>query len=95
MAVNYRKLYFDNNSGFMGKYQCVHCKKWFAKSEITIDHIIPQSKLQYLPVKDILINLQPMCKSCNSSKGNRIKGNDVGKDLAVNLLKTGIKNLLK
>jgi len=93
--VNYRKLYFENNKGLRGKYQCEHCKKWFMKEEITIDHIIPQSKLAYLPIKDVLVNLQPLCRSCNSSKGNRMKGTEVGKDLIKSVVKTGMKSVFK
>ena len=95
MAYNYRKIYFDNHPGIAGKYQCVHCKRWFKKEDITIDHIIPQSKLKYLPIKDVLINLQPMCRSCNSSKGNRMQDTNIAQDLAVNIIKTGITKLFK
>jgi 5-methylcytosine-specific restriction endonuclease McrA len=86
--MNYRELYFKYNKDFNGKYQCVRCKQWFTKDQITIDHIIPQSKLMYLPIKDVLINLQSMCRHCNSSKGNRT--NDTLKDLAGNIIKNAI-----
>lgn len=95
MAKNYRKVYFENNKGWRGKYKCSHCGKWFKKEDITIDHIIPQSKLAYLPIKDVLINLQPMCRSCNSSKGNRLQGTNVVQDLAKNIVKTGVKQFFK
>lgn len=89
--MNYRKLYFEYNKGVCGKYQCVKCKKWFTKEDITIDHIIPQSTLNYLPIKDVLVNLQPMCRSCNSSKGNRLRGNHIVEDLASSIVKNAIK----
>jgi len=47
------------------KFSCVNCG---AKDKLTIDHIIPVSK----GGTDAIKNLQIMCKSCNSSKGNRI-----------------------
>ena len=48
-------------------YKCVSCKKWFPKSEITVDHIIPKRKGGL----DVISNLQAMCRSCNSSKRDR------------------------
>ncbi len=47
-----------------GKYG-EKCRKCGSESKITIDHIIPISK----EGKDELSNLQPLCASCNSSKG--------------------------
>lgn len=48
------------------KYEnkCVCCKK---ETKLTIDHIIPLSKWWL----NIISNLQPLCKSCNSSKRNK------------------------
>jgi hypothetical protein len=45
-------------------------KKITEKNDITIDHILPRSKFP----KDALEinNMQILCRSCNSSKGNRI-----------------------
>lgn len=91
--MDYRKLWFDNNkpNPFNHKYRCVHCGRYFAKKDITIDHIIPQSRLAYLPIKDVLINLQPMCRSCNSAKGNRMRGNNIAGDLMRNTVSTAFK----
>ena len=47
-------------------YTCKHCGK---KRELSIDHIIPESKGGTLDPD----NLQTLCKSCNSRKGTRIK----------------------
>lgn len=46
-------------------HQCRHCS---AKSPLTIDHIIPQSK----GGSDEICNLQTLCRSCNSKKGVRV-----------------------
>lgn len=91
--MDYRKLWFDNNkpNPINRKYRCVSCGHYFSKKDITIDHIIPQSRLAYLPVKDVLINLQPMCRSCNSSKGNRMRGTGIMGDLVRNTVKTAFK----
>lgn len=46
-------------------YRCVRCRK---RVKMTVDHIIPRSA----GGPNYAFNLQPMCGSCNSSKGNRI-----------------------
>ena len=47
------------------KFTCVFCK---SKDNLSIDHIIPVSK----GGSDDKSNLQVLCRSCNSIKGNRI-----------------------
>ena len=46
--------------------KCLCCGK---TADITLDHIIPVD----LGGKDEINNLQPLCRSCNSSKSNKIK----------------------
>ena len=45
-------------------YRCVACEGY---RDLTCDHIVPESK----GGPTSLENLQAMCRSCNSSKGNR------------------------
>ena len=87
--MGYREKWFQNNKPVMGRYYCVECNHWFAKSEVDIDHIIPQSK----GGTDDLWNLQCMCKHCNRSKQDKLNG--VPSDLAINIGKNIIKKLLK
>jgi hypothetical protein len=47
-------------------YKCVKCG---SNRSLTVDHIHPESLGGSLD----LSNLQTLCKSCNSSKGNRLK----------------------
>lgn len=47
-------------------YKCVKCQR--RGLELTKDHIIPVS----LGGSDDITNLQPLCQSCNSSKGTKI-----------------------
>lgn len=61
-------------------YQCVFCKQWFLWEDITIDHIIPKRD----GGTDDLSNLQCACRSCNSSKRDRLGG----RDLTVGIINT-------
>lgn len=49
-------------------YRCLACGNQFSFDELTVDHIVPIS----LGGTSNIDNLQPLCKSCNSSKNNRI-----------------------
>lgn len=60
----YRKVFKQLMAKY--KYQCVHCKESDSQL-LTIDHIKPVSK----GGSDAMSNLQILCRSCNSSKGNR------------------------
>lgn len=51
---------------------CPKCKKYVGIGEITCDHIIPISRVISGFVYTIE-DVQPLCRSCNSSKGNLLK----------------------
>lgn len=46
------------------EYKCVHCGY---TGKLTKDHIVPLTK----GGSNYITNIQPLCQSCNSSKGNR------------------------
>ena len=46
---------------------CAGCKSFFHFRNLTIDHVVPQSKGGH----DGIDNLQLLCGACNSTKGNR------------------------
>lgn len=87
--ANYRAIYFKENKGFMGKYQCVKCKGWFPKEQIDVDHIIPQ---KYIKI-DNAANLQAMCQHCNRSKGANT--DNVVVDLVKQNTKRAVKGAIK
>lgn len=78
---NYRKIYFDANPPMNGKYRCKACGGWFKKTDIDIDHIIPQNR----GGTDSLYNLQALCKHCNRSKQDSMA--DTIPDLATSVIK--------
>ena len=80
--MGYREIYFDKNKSNHGWYTCVRCGKKLRKSDVDIDHIIPQSR----GGSDNILNLQCMCKTCNRSKQNSM-GLDTVKDLGKNIVR--------
>ena len=46
---------------------CIGCKIMFPFKNMTIDHIVPQSK----GGSDHIDNLQLLCNACNSMKGSK------------------------
>lgn len=61
-SINYYEWLCDNLKNI-----CVLCNKKFLYKELTIDHMIAITKGGY----NNNINIQPLCKKCNSIKGNR------------------------
>lgn len=63
-----REIRFSRRNIFeRDKNTCQYCGKRFAKSDLTIDHVIPQSKGGL----DTWENLVLACVKCNVHKGNR------------------------
>lgn len=60
--ANYQKIMEKLKNKY--NFSCVHCG---SKNNLTVDHIIPVSK----GGSDNESNLQLMCRSCNSKKGNK------------------------
>ena len=58
----YKATIYGNQSG-----NCAGCKIHFLTNNLTVDHIVPKSK----GGQDTKQNLQLLCGSCNSIKGNR------------------------
>lgn len=48
-------------------HKCIFCKKSEPDIRLTMDHIVPMSK----GGKNILANIQPLCRSCNCSKKDK------------------------
>ena len=80
--MGYREDYFEHHKSNHGWYTCVRCGGKFRKSDIDVDHIIPQK----YGGSDHLHNLQCMCKHCNRSKQDDV-GFDTVKDLSRNVIK--------
>ena len=67
--MGYRDDYFKENKSNHGWYTCVKCGGKFRKSDMDVDHILPQS----YGGGDGLDNLQGLCKHCNRSKQDSLR----------------------
>ena len=87
--MGYRENWFKENKSDHGWYTCVRCGKKIRKSDVDIDHIIPQK----YGGSDNAWNLQCMCKHCNRSKQASVGFKETGGDLAKANGKRVVKNL--
>ncbi len=87
--MNYREEWFKHNESNHGWYTCAKCGKKLRKSEVDIDHIVPQK----YGGSDRLFNLQCLCKHCNRSKQASMK--DTFQDLVRENGSRAIKNVKK
>ncbi len=62
---DYRKKAFDNTDSNYGWYTCPKCGRKYRKSDMDVDHIVPQSR----GGSNSRYNLQVLCAHCNRSKG--------------------------
>ena len=85
--MGYREDWFAENKSDHGWYTCAKCGKKIRKSEVDIDHIIPQ---KYTKI-DHVGNLQCLCKHCNRSKQARV---DL-KETTTDLIKANSKRVVK
>ncbi len=69
----------SKNKRLKWEYQCAQCKKWKARTDVTVDHITPcgsLNSLEDLPmfVKTLFCetdNLQCLCDACHNKKTNK------------------------
>jgi hypothetical protein len=69
----------SDNKKLKWEYQCAHCKEWFPRKEVNIDHIIPCGSLMTLEdVPAFIRNMTPenvdayqiLCKKHHQEKTN-------------------------
>lgn len=71
------------NKRLKWEFQCNLCKKWFARTDVTVDHIKPAGSLNELAdlpefVKTLfceLDNLQVACTACHKTKTDKERKN--------------------
>ena len=82
-SANYRADFFSyypfGYPAQNGAYICVCCGGAFDQKSITIDHIVPQASPLAVALRNVhcIENLQPMCRSCNSSKNKHMSMTDM------------------
>ncbi|MCX4131417.1 HNH endonuclease [Megamonas funiformis] len=67
--MGYRDDYFKENKSNHGWYTCRKCGRKVRKSDLDVDHIVPQS----YGGGDGLDNLQGLCAHCNRSKRDSLR----------------------
>ncbi len=53
----------------LGNGTCYHCGAKFAKSELTMDHLVPIARGGKSTKKNVVVS----CKTCNTDKGHKFK----------------------
>lgn len=68
VKIEYQKTYISKRNIFIrDQFTCQYCGKQFDSSELTLDHILPQSR----GGKDIWENIVTACRKCNIKKANK------------------------
>lgn len=75
----------SENKRLKKEYQCAHCKEWFKRADVEVDHIIPCGSLNsYKDIPSFLERLTPesieafqvLCKPCHLIKTKKDREND-------------------
>ena len=68
IRLPYEKVPFCRKNILMRDgYRCQYCAKKQSGDQLTVDHIVPQSR----GGKDVWSNVATACRNCNNAKGNR------------------------
>ncbi|MFQ5709425.1 MAG: HNH endonuclease [bacterium] len=79
VSIPYRKKVYSKKHIYLrDNYTCQYCGKIAPANDLTLDHILPQSR----GGKSVWANLVTSCKRCNTRKGNQTP-----KEAGLNLLK--------
>jgi hypothetical protein len=65
-----RERFLRTHQGRNGVMLCYYCHCQIEQRDITVDHFKPRSKFPELALE--ITNLRLACRSCNSSKGNKV-----------------------
>jgi 5-methylcytosine-specific restriction endonuclease McrA len=52
-------------------YTCQYCGDRYPRSQLTLDHIVPRSRITNRLLKTDWLNIVASCRRCNATKGNR------------------------
>lgn len=79
VQIPYRKKAYSKNHIYLRDgHCCQYCGKVYAANELTLDHILPQSR----GGRNVWENLLTCCKKCNSKKGD-----NTPKEAGMNILR--------